>query len=223
MTLSPSELATVLAALRYFQDETQCLEPSEIRELYPQFADAAPLSTQEIDALCEQLNLTDSADNDGDACDCEASGFFHTGVPGILAHLQDGRVAPGALVERCDMCERFASDAEAIAKLQELGIAGSATVVTEQDAQFAMDENGLLLGVGGQELSCDFCEARAINRRIVSVERPHDDTRNLCQSCDAVFMVGVQHGRYHEAALHGTQPGRDSSQELTAPAATSPL
>jgi hypothetical protein len=61
LILSPAELATILAALRYFQDETQCLEPCEIRELYPQFADVAPLSTQEIDVLCERLNLGDDA------------------------------------------------------------------------------------------------------------------------------------------------------------------
>ena len=52
MTLSPSELATILAALRYFQDETQCLEPSEIRELYPQFADAAPLPAPKTAKRC---------------------------------------------------------------------------------------------------------------------------------------------------------------------------
>ncbi len=62
MILSPSELATILAALRYFQDETQCLDPSEIRELYPQLAELALLSTQEIDALCGRLNLGDDAD-----------------------------------------------------------------------------------------------------------------------------------------------------------------
>jgi hypothetical protein len=27
-------------------------------------------------------------------------------------------------------------------------------------------------------------------------------------------MVGVQHGRYHEARRHGAKPGRDSSQEI---------
>ena len=117
MILSPSELATILAALRYFQDETQCLEPSEIRELYPQFADAAPLPTQEIDALCERLNIADDPAADSEVCDCEAPGFFHAGVPGILAHLQDGRVAPGALIERCDLCQRFPSDEQAIAHL----------------------------------------------------------------------------------------------------------
>ncbi len=124
MIVSPSELATLLAALRYFQDEFQASQPGELVELFPQFETAAPLCAVEINSLCERLNMPEPAE-DQESCDCEAPGFFHAGVPGILAHLQQGRVAPGALVERCDMCLRFASDEEAIARLRELGIAGA--------------------------------------------------------------------------------------------------
>jgi len=122
LIVSPSELATILAALRYFQDEFQASQPGELVELFPQFETAAPLTAVEIDALCERLNMPEPAEGD-EPCDCEAEGFFHAGVPGILAHLQQGRVAPGALVERCDMCRRFASDDEAKSRLRELGIA----------------------------------------------------------------------------------------------------
>lgn len=124
MILSPSEFATILAALRYFQDEFQTAQPGELVELFPQFETAAPLTPAEIGSLCERLNIGEPAEGD-EPCDCESPGFFHAGVPGILAHLQQGRVAPGALVERCDMCCRFASDVEAIARLRELGIAGA--------------------------------------------------------------------------------------------------
>ena len=55
-------------------------------------------------------------------CDCELPGDFHTGVPGILAAMKDGRVAPQAVVERCDQCCRFESDAAALARLVELGL-----------------------------------------------------------------------------------------------------
>jgi hypothetical protein len=44
-------------------------------------------------------------------------------VPGILAHVQNGRLAAGAKVERCDVCQRFASDEAALERLRELSIA----------------------------------------------------------------------------------------------------
>jgi hypothetical protein len=55
-------------------------------------------------------------------CDCELSGDFCCGVPGVLAYLEYGRVPPDCQVERCDACERFASDAAAVARLRELGL-----------------------------------------------------------------------------------------------------
>jgi hypothetical protein len=60
-------------------------------------------------------------------CDCELPGPFSCGVPGVLAWLENGRVAPDARVERCDECERFASDEDARAKLVELGLADTAS------------------------------------------------------------------------------------------------
>ncbi|MDZ4684138.1 MAG: hypothetical protein SH850_03560, partial [Planctomycetaceae bacterium] len=52
----------------------------------------------------------------------ELPGLFRTGVPGILARVEDGRLVPGAKVERCDLCQRYPSDEAALARLQELGI-----------------------------------------------------------------------------------------------------
>ena len=122
MIVSPSEFATILAALRFFQDEFQTAQPAELIELFPQFETAAPLTPAEIGSLCERLNMPEPEECE-ELCDCEIAGFFCAGVPGILAHLKDGRVAPSALVERCDMCCRFASDEEAKNRLRELGVA----------------------------------------------------------------------------------------------------
>jgi hypothetical protein len=57
------------------------------------------------------------------ACECELPGYFCSGVPGIIAHCENGRLAPGATVERCDLCQRYPSDEAARQKLVELGLA----------------------------------------------------------------------------------------------------
>lgn len=56
-------------------------------------------------------------------CECERPGFFCSGVPGILVHLENGRLAEGAGVERCGLCCRYPSDAAALERLRELGLA----------------------------------------------------------------------------------------------------
>jgi len=56
-------------------------------------------------------------------CECEQPGHFLSGVPGILARGENGRLAEGAKVERCDSCGRYPSDKAAFEKLVELGIA----------------------------------------------------------------------------------------------------
>ena len=55
-------------------------------------------------------------------CECEEPGFFCSGIPGILAHMEDGRLAKDALVNRCDLCQRYPSDEAAFEKLRELGL-----------------------------------------------------------------------------------------------------
>lgn len=57
------------------------------------------------------------------SCECEAPGFYCSGVPGVLARVEDGRLVPGAKVERCDLCRRYPTDAAARTRLVELGIA----------------------------------------------------------------------------------------------------
>lgn len=55
-------------------------------------------------------------------CACMEPGYFYCGVPGIIAHLDNGRLAPDARVERCDLCQRFADDDAARQKLSELSL-----------------------------------------------------------------------------------------------------
>lgn len=61
-------------------------------------------------------------------CECEAPGFYCSGVPGILAHRDDaGRVAPDSRVERCDLCRRYPSDTAGRARLVERGVMPQST------------------------------------------------------------------------------------------------
>ena len=55
-------------------------------------------------------------------CDCEQPGDFYCGVPGILAHVEEGRVAADFDVERCDQCRRYPSDASARQVLRSQGL-----------------------------------------------------------------------------------------------------
>ena len=81
-----------------------------------------------LDSLMEpEPNETEEPENPGPhnqyRCECELPGQFCSGVPGILAHLENGLLPEGATVERCGLCCRYASDAAALEKLQELGYA----------------------------------------------------------------------------------------------------
>jgi hypothetical protein len=62
-------------------------------------------------------------DDDQTRCECESPGFFCSGVPGILAHMENGRLAVGTQVNRCDLCQRYPSDEAAFEKLRELDLA----------------------------------------------------------------------------------------------------
>jgi hypothetical protein len=54
--LSPRELATVLAALRYWQSDFASTD--KIIAGGEHFSDQDPLTADEIDDLCERLNFT---------------------------------------------------------------------------------------------------------------------------------------------------------------------
>ena len=56
-------------------------------------------------------------------CECKEPGTFCSGVPGIIAEVENCRLVLGGKVERCDACQRYASDQAAHDKLVELGMA----------------------------------------------------------------------------------------------------
>jgi hypothetical protein len=62
---------------------------------------------------------------DDGACDCEQPGPFCSGVPGVLARIEQGRLVGGTVVERCDLCRRYPSDQAALQRLIELGLASA--------------------------------------------------------------------------------------------------
>jgi hypothetical protein len=74
-----------------------------------------------IDCLLKATAIAEAATDDSH-CDCERPGYFCSGVLGILAHVENGQVTPNTDVERCDLCERYPSDAAAREKLRELGM-----------------------------------------------------------------------------------------------------
>jgi hypothetical protein len=75
----------------------------------PRFADNEPKDP------AEETELDDTY------CDCQLPGFFCSGIPGIVAHVENGRLSATAKVERCDACLRYPSDEAALKKLRELG------------------------------------------------------------------------------------------------------
>lgn len=59
-----SELATVLAALRHFQNQYEAYDGDRLREIWPDhFADVEPLGTDDIDTLCEHINFPQPAED----------------------------------------------------------------------------------------------------------------------------------------------------------------
>jgi len=53
------------------------------------------------------------------------------------------------------------------------------------------------------------CENEAVDRVPVSVNEAHDEKRRFCGPCQEAYTIGVQHGRFHEAARFGCKSGCD--------------
>jgi hypothetical protein len=71
--------------------------------------------------------------------------------------------------------------------------------------------HGTLYDKEGDPIDCDTedCEGQAVASVPVSCNAAHDGFRRLCSICHSAYLTGVQHGRFHEAANHGTVLGRD--------------
>ena len=89
-----------------------CSDWREARKVFKELGQNARRLLDRIDAT-----------SNSETCECELPGYFCSGVPGILAHLENGRLEPEGQVERCDVCLRYESDAAALKKLRELGLA----------------------------------------------------------------------------------------------------
>ncbi len=85
--------------------------------------DASELNNVMVVALSVPHDANEAPDEVDERCDCQQPGHFCCGVPGILAHVEKNRLAPGCKVERCDLCELYPSDQAALEKLIELGMA----------------------------------------------------------------------------------------------------
>ena len=129
--LTERELGTLLAALRFWQNHgppqpnglfnrLESGEQDPLDEIRTGSGRFTPLTAEEIDGLCERLNIRQHRSG---VCKCELPGDFFSGVPGIIAQLKNARLVPGAKVERCDSCQRYESDEAARQKLIELGMA----------------------------------------------------------------------------------------------------
>jgi hypothetical protein len=72
------------------------------------------------------------------------------------------------------------------------------------------DEDGLLHTEAGKAIWCDIegCSDQAVSCVPVSENKAHDSTRCLCASHHEAFVIGVQHGRFHEAEHLGLTPSR---------------
>jgi len=72
------------------------------------------------------------------------------------------------------------------------------------------DDDGFILDEDNNCIFCDVesCDSEALAVVPVSVNAPHDDHRHYCDSHYQVYLIGVQHGRFHEAAVHGAAPSK---------------
>ena len=108
-----------------YDHDTEDLATTTVYTSYEEAADdASQLDNVMVLALAfEQQVVQQVVQQVAPVCECEQPGYFCSGVPGILARVENGRLVEGAKVERCDLCCRYPSDKAAFDKLVELGIA----------------------------------------------------------------------------------------------------
>lgn len=105
-------------------------EPGIVRVLLPRGSSVAAVCPYAVRPLCELAGSdTEAAIKAAveagwlpEPCECERPGYFCCGVPGVVAHLEGGHLAEGAVVERCDQCQRYPDDDAARQRLDELGL-----------------------------------------------------------------------------------------------------
>ncbi len=110
-------------------------------------------------------------------CECQNPGYFHSGVPGIMARVDNGRLAEGAKVERCDSCRRYPSDKAAFDKLVELGMANAPAQQTAAE-QYVQNGGGF----------CPNCRSDQIEGDSVDFDGAHCTQRMRCLECHADWL-----------------------------------
>jgi hypothetical protein len=122
-------------------------------------------------------------------CECEQPGYFRSGVPGILARVENGRLAEGAKVERCDSCGRYPSDKAAFEKLVELGIASrepahDSAQDSGQDSTLPHAKRYVEMGGG----FCPKCQSHQTEGDSIDFGGDYCTQRMYCLDCDAVWF-----------------------------------
>lgn len=104
-------------------------------------------------------------------CACMTPGFFCCGVPGVIAHLQDGHVAADAKVERCDQCCLYADDESARQRLNALGLMAA---LASQSTSYAVHCYAIVrVRLSGIQASSPQNAAREAERRFDWDEHRH--------------------------------------------------
>lgn len=80
-------------------------------------ATVANAATQERIADSKLLTGKELRHQLANMCACEMGGWHKSGLPGVLGHVEPGRLPDRKLVERCDICKRYPDDDAAYAAL----------------------------------------------------------------------------------------------------------
>lgn len=95
MRLNDRELATVLVALRHWQEYMLSLGSGaarQVRQQYDHFTDAPPLTVAQIDRLCERINTKEAelvCTECGEPCFLTTGHIAHHGEPDEIDHDAD--------------------------------------------------------------------------------------------------------------------------------------
>lgn len=104
-------------------DADRCaLATTEVFTSYAEAADAIDSRMHSVLILRLPFDEGPAEPDEDEACACEQPGAFCSGVPGILAQVKNGQVVSGTKVERCDLCDLYASDEAALEHLRNLGM-----------------------------------------------------------------------------------------------------
>lgn len=107
MKLSLNETATILAALRYWQDATSTEGGNDPRELSPEhFTHATPLDPEAIDALCERINEPGGTHGAGFTTDDYA--YMHALVDAEASFEPESRHLPDDDIRRGSVLRKLA-------------------------------------------------------------------------------------------------------------------